>query len=78
MKIVSIFAYASDTVEVSELFTFWPGPVVPSSQTVGFLDAFVLARSSFANSRACKWLIKLSLTIQPDFFSEIDGTRPFN
>lgn len=54
INIVSIFAYASETVEVSVLFTFWFEPVEPSSHAVGFLDAFVLARSSFANSRACK------------------------
>lgn len=54
INMVSILAYASDTVEVSALFTLWLEPVEPSSHTVGFLDAFVLARSSFANSRACK------------------------
>ena len=54
MKIVSIFEYASETVEVSELFAVWLEPVEASSQPVGFLDAFVLARNSFANSRAWK------------------------
>lgn len=53
MKIVSILAYASETVEVSALFTFWLEPMEASSHTVGFRDALVLARSSFANSRAC-------------------------
>lgn len=52
IKMVSIFAYASETVDVSALLVLWLEPVEPSSQTVGFLDAFVLARSSFANSRA--------------------------
>eukprot|EP01018_Ginkgo_biloba_P032201 Gb_27213 [translate_table: standard] len=54
MKIVSIFAYASDTVEVSALLPAWLEATDPSSQTVGFLDALVLARSSFANSRASR------------------------
>lgn len=54
MKIVSIFEYASETLEVSTLLAFWLEPKDDSSQIVGFLDAFVLARSSFANSRAYK------------------------
>ncbi|KAF4349686.1 hypothetical protein F8388_019646 [Cannabis sativa] len=44
----------TNTVEVSAALTFCEDPVEASSQTVGFLDAFVLARSSFANSRASR------------------------
>ena len=49
---VNIFEYASETVDVSTLFDGWLEPADGSSQAVGFLDVFVLARSSFANSRA--------------------------
>ena len=48
LNIVSILEKASETVEVSALFTLWLEPVEASSHTVGFLDALVLARSSFA------------------------------
>jgi hypothetical protein len=52
INIVSIFEYASDTCEVSALLPLGPEPLEPSSQAGEFLGAFILARSSFANSRA--------------------------
>lgn len=52
INMVSIFEYASDTVEVSALLPLGTEPLEPSSHVAEFLGAFVLARSSFANSRA--------------------------
>ena len=71
IKIVSIFAYASETVAVSAGFTFWPEPVKTSSQTEGVLEVFTPTRSSLANSRAYRGILKTSDSICPLFYQSI-------